>query len=144
MATFFPSQEKAVNSIERWREVSCWFQEANPFQACADCASCQEPPGKLLLLYLFILFRVYFVSCQEPPGKLLLLYLLILFRVYFVFIFYVILFLFLMSYSIPTPCNCLKKHWLRQCQQKLTCYQTNHQSTDMNMSIRIHINISSK
>ena len=90
---FFPSQEKVVYSIERckeiWPRVSFRCQEAHLFQACMDHDNCLSPPWKLLLLYLFILLRVYLV-----------------------FISYVIVF-FLISYSITTLImSDYESHWM--------------------------------
>ena len=84
--TFFPSQEKAVYSIERCKETRerVFFGggclEAYLFPACTDPASCQRPPGKIVI-FVF----VYFVF---------ILFLFLCFCCLFFFFFFI-------SYSIP-------------------------------------------
>ena len=55
--------KKCVSSVETCQETEEEFLFGDReviFQACVDSASFQRPPGKLLFLYLFISFRVYF------------------------------------------------------------------------------------
>ena len=53
-------REKKYPSKSRWSKLlklSFFLAPGSPsFQACANCAYCQRPPEKLLLLHLFILF----------------------------------------------------------------------------------------
>ena len=63
-SNWLPREKRCRPFLSRWQNLLRWsffLSPGNPsIQACADCASCQRPPGRLLFIYLIL--RLFYLK----------------------------------------------------------------------------------